>query len=49
LTIFLVSAVVILSPIFVNELFPQFQEGIFSLQILAFSLFPLFPKNRDSY
>jgi len=41
LTIFLVSAVVILSPIFVNELFPQFQEGIFSLQILAFSLFPL--------
>jgi len=32
---------VILAPILVSELFPKFQEGIFSLQILVFSLFPL--------
>jgi O-antigen/teichoic acid export membrane protein len=37
----LVFAVIIISPIFVSELFPQFQEGVFSLQILSFSLFPL--------
>jgi len=36
-----VVATVILSPIFVNQFFPKYFEGVFSLQIMVISLMPL--------
>lgn len=33
--------VIVVSPFFINELFPQFSEGIPSLQIMIFSIVPL--------
>jgi len=36
-----VVAAVILSPIFVNQFFPKYFEGVFSLQIMVISLMPL--------
>jgi len=41
IAIIVVLSVVIFSPILVSELFPKYQEGIFSLQIIVFSIFPL--------
>ena len=41
LSVILVVAVIILSPIFINQFFPLYSEGIFSLQIMIISLIPL--------
>jgi O-antigen/teichoic acid export membrane protein len=35
------SITIILAPVFVNEFFPKYSEGVFSLQILVLSIIPL--------
>jgi len=40
-SVLLASLAIILAPFFVNEFFPKYSEGIFSLQILVFSIIPL--------
>jgi len=40
-SVIVTMSVIILSPIFVNQFFPDYSEGIFSLQIIIISLIPL--------